>query len=1004
MGRVSLALSRNAHVQPGTAALSTLCSSPYLLALAPVYSAFLWWWWCRRDAALPVLRRRLAFQAVLQGGAALCLILAAAGLQVPAHAPRQVLVAAADLSDSIFDLASQTPRLAETLNALNAETTQAAVVVFGRTVGLEQRMTPLSHSAPSAAAASLSGPFPKSHKRRPLVDLTRPATVVDRSATDLGAALTFARGLFPPESATAARGILVLSDFRDTCGSAKTAAASLAGSGIDLLALPAALGPSADVHIAALSVPGSAQVGRDLPVEVIVASQTPCTVQVAVWRTSGSSDETPVDFKTVALVPEPGMPRAEIRKLVRILDRPTTPGIAVYTARISGAEGGLPGDITLNNRLSAATRVAGVSRWAVLARPDSTLARLANDKAQPLGAAADLFAPDALPQRAAVYEPYAGILVNGLSAAELPEGAALLSLASAVENGKALVAVGGQQAFGAGGHREGTWERLLPVEMTPEDDRTRAVLFVVDVSKSMEQRMGRDGSGVRKVDFAAEQLALAVQKLKPLDRLGLISFSGSAQLAAPLSAEPNRSAFLNAVKDLAIRSNTDLLPALKKAQETLQSDDAEEQLVVILSDGVQTVTRPNEELIQAAKALCPPPRVPPLAKGGPGGVPRRTSIFTFGIGVDAKDTDPTGELLLKSLAEAGGGTFSPEFLKLAERLEQAFTGTKKDFYVRRDPFACRPAYEHPLLPSLAKSGTQGAWPVLPFRNRVKAKPAAETIFWSASPALPPLDKTGTEAQPQRPDPLLTLSGPQWAGASRRAVLALSLDGAPGTAFFADESCRRLLPALLEWSEARLGATPPGWVVEADSHDDDAIDVEVRARDPVTGLPLNGRKLFASLAALQFSAAAQPSPAGGAPVPLPAMQLHQSAPGTYRALLPQPAQGVYRLSIQEEAPGNPKPETRNPTPLLPVCEHFLTVPYPAELRRFGTDRAFMQELVALSADSARGPSGSRIIERPQDLARWAVDKAASRETYPLRPWLIALGMALLLVEYALRGRR
>jgi Mg-chelatase subunit ChlD len=911
-------------------------------------------------------------QAALHGAAAVCIVLAAVGLQVPAHAPRQVVAVAADTSDSIFDLATQTGRLTESLAALDPDTTQAAAAVFGRNTGLERAMAPLApHPTTAAHSSALRG-------AAPFVDLSRPATVVDRSATDVGAAVNFARGLFAPDTAGAARGILLLSDFRDTCGSADAAAAALRGSGIDLLACPALLGPASDVHLAALRVPERSQLGRDVPVEMTVASQSPCTVRVAVWRTGAGGDETPVDFKTVTLTPEPGARSTEIRRLVRVLDHNTVPGVAVYTARVTGPDGELPGDISLNNQLSAATRIVGPSKWAAIARPDSTLAVLCADKTKPLGVEMEVFASSTLPHNAAAYEPFAGILVDGLSAAELPEGPALRAIADAVANGKALLALGGERAFGAGGHREGAWERLLPVEMTPEDDRTRSVLFVMDVSKSMEQRMGRDGSGVRKIDFAAEQLALAVQKLKPLDRLGLVSFSATAQLAAALSTESSRATFLNAVRGLAIQSNTDMVPALNKALETLAADDAEEQLVVILSDGVQTITRPQEEIIQAAKDLCPPARDP--AK------PPRTTLFTFGIGVDAKDTDPAGEKLLQALAEAGGGSYSPEFLKLAERLEQAFAGAKKDFYVRREPFVPRPGYEHPLVAAFAQRSA-----ALPFRNRVKAKPTADVLLWTAPAAT--LDQ---KRESRRPDPILTLSGSAWEGMSRRAALAVSLDGDAGTAYFANQSCRALLPALLEWLEAKRGADVPGWTVTADAENDDSVAVEVLARDPNTHLPVNGRMLFAELTPVTPpSLAATPAPRPALPA---AIQLHPSAPGTYRALLPKPPQGVYRLTVQEEVPSSSRPETRDPRPRSSICERFVTVPYPAELRRFGTDRAAMQQLVA------KAGGDSRIIENPQDIARWAADKASARETYSLRPWLIGLGMLFLLVEYFLRGRR
>lgn len=942
--------------------MSTLFGQPWLLLLVPVYGLFLLRRYldARRAAgASKILRRRADLKFILHGGAALLLICAAAGMHLPSERPRQQIVLAADVSASVFDLGTQNSRVHEILKGLDPQNVEVAVAVFGATAGSERLMAPLA--TPEAPPTDRER---DAQRRRPrstnssLPDLSRLTTVVDRSATDLGEAINFSRGLFTAERGAASRAIWLLSDFRNTRGAAEAAAASLSGSGIDLLTTPVLLGPSSDVHISALRVPESSQLGRALPIEVTVASQTPATVRVKVFRKRSGGEDAFVDYKTVELTADPNNAGGELRRVVRILDHPDAPGVAVYTAHISGTEGELSGDINSNNRLSAAARIIGPSRWAVLTRAGSTLDGLARNPAKPLGAETIVFDTQHLPQNAAAYQSVGGIVVDGLSAQELGDGAALAALTQAVEGGKALLAIGGEKAFGAGGHQHaGAWENLLPADMTPEDDRTRSVLFLIDVSKSMDEKMGRSGAGVRKIDFASEQLAQAVQKLKPLDRLGLITFSGNAKIAAQLSGESSRAAFLNGVKNISIQANTDILPAIKAAADVLKNDDAEEQLVVLLSDGVQTAATPHEDIVAAVQKLCAP---------GAAGAPRRTSLFTFGIGIDPQDTTASGEKLLKSLADAGGGTYSPEFLKLAERLERAFESQKKDFFVRHESFALRPAYEHPLL---GPSG--GSWPALPFRNRVRAKPSAESLLWSAPPGV----NAGDANASRKPDPLLILSGSLWPGASRRAVLALSLDGPAGAALLGSESGKRLLPSLLEWMESKKGTQLEGWTVQAEPGDDDSLGIDVRANDPVSGLPINGRRLSVTLTALQLDA-------DGAPISsLPRTPLHPSAPGVYRAMIPALAQGIYRLSVHSEN--------------QVLCERFVSVPYPAELRRFGADRAAMQQLVA------KAGAPSRAVENARDLGQWAAEKAAARDTTPLAPYLVVAAIGLLLAEFAKR---
>ncbi|HYG73661.1 MAG TPA: VWA domain-containing protein [Planctomycetota bacterium] len=932
-------------------------SQPWLLLLVPALSVLLVAQWFRvRGGAgnVGLQRRRFVRRLILQGCAGLLLALAAAGLRIPREGQRQQIVVAADVSSSIFDLSSQSTRLNELARALDPQQAELAFTVFGGTAGTERAFSPLA----AATERNTTSTRRKKVEAPLLPDLLQLTTVVDRNATDVGSAINFARSLFPDSRASSAsRAILLLSDFRSTRGSEQSAAAALSGSGIDLLPTPAVLGPSADVHIASLRVPEKVQIGRSIPIEVTVASQTPCTLRVAVWRQKVGSEDYPVDFKTVTLATDAATTGGELRASVRVLDKPETAGIAVYTARISGTDGDLPGDISSNNVLSAALRVEGPALWAVLTRSGSTLDRLAGDPARPLGVQTRVYDVKSLPSTSAAYDQTAGIVVDGFSAGELTQGPAVTAIADAVDNGKALIAFGGEKAFGAGGHREGTWERLLPIEMTPEDDRTRSVLFLIDVSKSMDEKMGAAGAGVRKIDFAAEQLAQAVQRLKPLDRLGLITFSGTAQLAAPLSAEPTRNTFLSAVKKVQIEANTDLLAALKLASETLAKDDAEEQLVVLLSDGIQTIKRPSEEIVQAARTLCPQPRDEKSV--------RRTTLFSFGIDVSSKDANSTGEKLLKSLAEAGGGSYSPEFLKLAQRLEQAFEAQKKDFYVRYESFGLRAAYEHPLL---GPSGS--SWPLLGFRNRVRAKPDTETLLLSAAPNVNP-------SSSRKPDPLLVLSGSHWPAVSRRAALALSLDGEAGSALLSSESGRRLLPSLLEWAEARGSAGSDAWTVHAEPGDDDAFDVEVRGSDSASGLPISGRRLTLTLTSLNSAGEAAEQVRTKAST----HPLHASAPGVYRAMVPGLTQGIYRLSIHDAG--------------RLLHERFVTVPYSAELRRFGTDRAAMQAL------AAKAGGDSQVIESATDLFQWASKKKAAREMVLLSPWLIAAAIVLLLVEIGIR---
>lgn len=861
----------------------------------------------------------------------LCLIFAAAGLSFQQTVRKTQLVVAADVSDSIFQLDDQSTRLRELIAAVDPETTELALVVFAKTQALERPM----------------GPPPLA------IDLAHRTAVIDTRATNLADALQFSASAFSVKDG--ARGVLVLSDFRDIGASplaVRANAAALDAAGISLLATPAVLSAGSDVRLAELRAPDRASIARAVPLDITIAAQKPAEVKVRVARAAVGRAPVFIDSKIVKLEAAKNSNATELRQTVRILDHPPAPGVAVYTATLSGPEGPLPGDVLINNSLSAAVRIDGPSKWSVLARSDSTLARLAQDPAKPLGVECVVFAPGKFPEDAAAYIPFSGILVDGLSASEFPQGSpALRALETAVLGGKALVAFGGTTAFGAGGHPAGgTFETILPIELTPEDTRARSVLFLLDISSSMDERFTpRGGSKMRKLDFADSELQV-VQQLRPRDRLGLIEFSGSARVTVPLASEPTRSAFLDELRAIKTDSSTDIFAAIERARAVLEGDNAEEQLVILISDGIQTVNRPREEIIRAVEALCPPK---------PNAEHRRTKVLTFGIGIENESANAVGEKLLQDLAAAGGGIYSARFEELGKKLRDIIDQDKQDFFIRREAFVPQAAQGAELF------STGAAWPELHFRNRVRAKPGADVPLFSH-----------TEKSASRPDPLLALSGPGDDSLARRAVLALTLDGPEGTALLAPGSAGRTLPALLlSWAEAREERGARGYTLLAEPTPADELDIELRAFNPADNEPVSTLRPQAQLTILQAqeerNTQQQPAP----------FELKANAPGTYRARVSAPPASVCRITVRDG--------------VRTLAERFVSTPCSAEARQFGVNRAAMSELVAAAGTNARS------IESPRDLANWAAAQKFATGAYDLRPWLIAVALILLMLRWSSR---
>jgi len=924
---------------------------PLWLILLPLALLGLWYW---RPTATGASRTRRW----LIGGLRLCavfsLTLVLAGFRIPGNRTAFQFIAVVDLSASVYDRAAQQAALKEIASVLAGSEHEFGVVVFGKSPALERPLTRVPVPPPARERFPAEGtPKPTNPDAAlpPLPDLLHPRAVIDPNASDIGQGFSFGRGIFHTES-TGPRALILLSDGLDTAGHARTSAASLEGSGVDLLALPAALSVNADVRIASVRLPEHARVGLGTPVQVTVEGRAPAVVRVQAGRIMGTHRH-PLEPRDLTLSGSLDGPDQSFSGTVTLVDDPPdAPGLAIYEVRIEGRDGDLPGDYKRNNLLRAAVRVAGPSRWAVLTHAGSTLATWAADAKRPLGVECELFTPERAPSSPDAYREFSGVLVDGLSAQELPPGSAALSaLEGAMRDGLPLIAVGGPTAFGAGEHPQGgTWERLLPVTLRPEDDRTRALLFLVDISASMSEDFG----GKRKLDFAKGELGQVANLLRPTDRVGLIAFSGAAHLVAPLSNESGRMGFRSALNKLDIERQTDFLRVLDLARETLDKDDAEQQLAFLVSDGEPEPMQNDTDLGEAARKLCP------LAQAA--NQPRRRLLHTFGIGTAATDEHANRERM-KLMAREGGGTYFPEFAHLAKSLQKFIEEDRKDLFTRRENVGLRPVATHPVL-----GRPDQAWPVVPFRNRVEARPESTVLLQSVP------GKDATTRGSRKPDPILVLGH---FGAAKTAALALSLDAPDGQSFLAGTpgwpGGQLLLARLLAWTEER-DAARAGWRVETDVTQDETIRVRVWAEDPASNAPRLDLKLTLRFSSLEAGSDAQFDRKE---------DLRPTAPGRYEAEIPAPPEGVYRLEVFEQG--------------APVMERFVTVPFPRELQRFGTDRAELAEYVRLAGGR------SRVLNVPStDLAEWIRDTGSVRVYYEPREVLLALAALFFLASIASRA--
>ncbi|MFN3193765.1 MAG: VWA domain-containing protein [Aureliella sp.] len=145
--------------------------------------------------------------------------------------------------------------------------------------------------------------------------------------------------------------------------------------------------------------------------------------------------------------------------------------------------------------------------------------------------------------------------------------------------GMGLVMSGGRNSFGAGGWHDRPIESLLPVEFVQKEEKrdpSTSLVVVIDTSGSM--------TGVR-VQLAKEVARLAMRRLLPHDKVGIVEFFGAKRWAAPLQPASNAIELQRALNRMDAGGGTVILPALEEAFYGLQNVDTRYKHVLVLTDG-----------------------------------------------------------------------------------------------------------------------------------------------------------------------------------------------------------------------------------------------------------------------------------------------------------------------------------------------------------------------------------------------------------------------------------
>ena len=566
-----------------------------LLAVHPEPISFLYrrQLWLRRrpgDDGKTSLNAHSWFLIGLRLLSVLCLILALAQLYRATISKQRSVALVIDLSDSIpISVQHSTQQYSKNVRQRLTDNDTVQVVVFGQRPALVSDLS---------AVHSVS---------------------IDRSATDIAAALQMASSTFSPE---AEKRLVLLTDGQQTQGDLETALDLLAASQIQTFVVPLNLSspptkePSGlqaqplEVIVHDLQVPTTPRPSEQFRLRALIESNVEAEAVAELWQIDRSTQQPIIQNRRLQL--KAG------KQVIQFQHRLDRPGYYQFQLSLLVAD-----QFQENNQALAVTHIATESPEILYVSSTgdsalwSTLSQAVNFKTTQIPSTQF---PRTLPD----LQPYHAIILDNLPASVFSD-----SQQKAIQNyvgqvGGGLAVIGGKQAFGLGGYHGTLLETILPVEMTPKQrKRSMAMVMLLDTSGSMANRVG----GYQKIHLALEGVRSAVMAMDKTDQVSVIGFAEKIQHDIPLTTD-----YLSVIRALGRfqpSGGTQMLPALEQAYLRLQAASTKEKHLLILSDGKSDGN--FDPLIQKIVAA-------------------QISISTIAIG-DAAET------FLRSLAAVGQGSY-----------------------------------------------------------------------------------------------------------------------------------------------------------------------------------------------------------------------------------------------------------------------------------------------------------------------------------------------------------
>jgi len=453
------------------------------------------------------------------------------------------------------------------------------------------------------------------------------AEVTGRNSTEIGNALEFASGVFPPDKA---KRIVLLSDGNDTGENTLDTARKLADAGIELYTVPLRNPQNPEVLMEKLTIPERLKSGEPFEATATIRSNAATTATVKLYVNGFLNGARKIDIKKGS-------------QEVSFTNLKVDQGQSV----LCEAEV-IPASDTIleNNRAQATATIQGEPLVLIV---DSDPARI-----QPLADAlrqekikVEVRGPKGLPATLEDLQQFDLFILSDVSALNLTRDQMDMYRMWVQDFGGGFAMLGGENSFGVGGYYRTPVEQMLPVRMEHEDRQDTpivAMLVELDRSGSMAELV----HGQTKISLADQGAVLAMGVLQPRDLFGVTAVDTQVHNVVPLAHPDDKETASQ--KIMSINSSGGgiyIYTALMDAYRQLRDVNAKIKHVILFSDADDAEEKNAGE----------------MADGTPGTgtsfdlvatmLSEKITTSVVGLGTESdKDVE-----FLKQLAERGNGRF-----------------------------------------------------------------------------------------------------------------------------------------------------------------------------------------------------------------------------------------------------------------------------------------------------------------------------------------------------------